>query len=184
MAKKKILEVDEVRLNVLESSPPQLGITSIGTVPTDGWKDPELVPYVYIQPPPDGIYDFDFVAEPPEGVAPQVITPIIVRLTLDPLPDNLKGVRIHASRNATIALLDSGPGGGQTICIRGTLTDEGVECQALRTRNDELYTLVGDLSGFQVGDEVFVAGITAEISFCQQGITIAVQWISKVPPKV
>lgn len=66
---------------------------------------------------------------------------------------------------------------GQMINVRGTLTDEGVECQALRGDDGELYTLTGDLSGFETGDRVKVRGTVAEISICQQGTTIEVQSI-------
>ena len=63
------------------------------------------------------------------------------------------------------------------INVRGTLTDEGVECQALRGDDGELYTLTGDLSGFENGDRVKVRGTVAEVSICQQGTTIEVQSI-------
>lgn len=66
---------------------------------------------------------------------------------------------------------------GQMINVRGTLTDEGVECQALRGDDGELYTLTGDLSGFENGDRVKVRGTVAEVSICQQGTTIEVQSI-------
>ncbi|MDQ3185105.1 MAG: hypothetical protein M3Q16_01300 [Pseudomonadota bacterium] len=111
---KKILEVTEVKLAILESFPPQLRISASGNVPTGGWSNPRLVPYIYIQPPPDGIYDFDFVADPPEGIATQVISPIEVVHVWKDLPDRLKGVRIHASQNSKTALLEMGkPDPGQ-----------------------------------------------------------------------
>ena len=66
---------------------------------------------------------------------------------------------------------------GQMINVRGTLTGEGVECQALRGDDGELYTLTGDLSGFEDGDRVKVRGTIAEVSICQQGTTIEVQSI-------
>jgi hypothetical protein len=72
---------------------------------------------------------------------------------------------------------DNGGNGGQMINVRGTLTDEGVECQALRGDDGELYTLTGDLSGFEEGDRVKVRGTVAEVSICQQGTTIEVQSI-------
>ena len=65
------------------------------------------------------------------------------------------------------------------ICVKGKLTAEGVECQALRSTEGDLYTLVGDLNGFQNGDEVVVCGVIAGISFCMQGTTINVSWIGK-----
>lgn len=185
MSTSKVLRVRSVELALLEKSePPQLAITAQGTVPTPGWTAPELIPYVYIQQPPDGIYDFDFVAEPPGGITTQVLTPITVRHTVQSVPVGLKGVRIHASTNSQEALLGETGGGPGTICVRGTLTDEGVECQALRADTGELYTLVGNLEGFKIGDKVYVAGTIAAVSFCMQGITIVVSWISKDAPKV
>ncbi len=69
--------------------------------------------------------------------------------------------------------------GGKPIQVRGTLTGEGVECQALRTANGQLYTLTGELGGFKTGDKVRVKGEVAQVSTCQQGITIAVEKIQE-----
>src|SRR5690242_19386862 len=101
----KILEITEVRLAVLESFPPQLQITASGTVPTTGWSNPRLNPHIHIQAPPDGIYGFDFVADPPEEVAAQVISPIEVTDVWENLPEDVKGVRIHALQNSKTVLL-------------------------------------------------------------------------------
>ncbi|HEV7515044.1 MAG TPA: DUF5818 domain-containing protein, partial [Thermoanaerobaculia bacterium] len=70
-----------------------------------------------------------------------------------------------------------GKGGKGEISLRGTLTGEGVECQALRGSDGQLYTLTGHLQGFNVGDRVHVVGSLAEVSTCQQGRTIAVEQI-------
>jgi Protein of unknown function (DUF5818) len=64
-----------------------------------------------------------------------------------------------------------------TISVRGTLTGEGVECQAMRGADGKLYTLTGRLQGFSVGDKVRVTGSVAQASICQQGITLAVEQI-------
>lgn len=58
--------------------------------------------------------------------------------------------------------------------VSGILTPEGVECQALRGQDGELYTLVGDLEGHHDDDVVRVRGEVQEVSFCQQGTTIEV----------
>jgi len=63
------------------------------------------------------------------------------------------------------------------ITVRGTLTGEGVECQALRGSDGRLYTLTGNLHGLAVGDKVRVTGTVAEVSTCQQGTTLVVQQI-------
>jgi hypothetical protein len=100
----KILEVTEIKLALLESYPPQLQILATGTVPSTGWSNPQLVPYTYIQAPPDGIYDFDFVATPPTEIVAQVITPICVKYEW--YAQGVKGVRLHASTNSQVALLN------------------------------------------------------------------------------
>ena len=61
-----------------------------------------------------------------------------------------------------------------TRTVRGTLTTEGVECQALRATSGQLYTLIGDLRGFKAGDRVIVVGTDVEISFCMQGTTLSI----------
>jgi hypothetical protein len=70
----------------------------------------------------------------------------------------------------------------RNLSIVGTLTDEGVECQALRGDDGQLYTLSGDFSGFSTGDRVRVKGRVAEVSFCQQGTTIDVRQIKAGKP--
>lgn len=62
-----------------------------------------------------------------------------------------------------------------TLRVTGTLTDEGVECPALRGDDGTLYTLTPrDLHGFGPGDHVTVTGLEVEISTCMQGTTLAV----------
>ena len=68
-----------------------------------------------------------------------------------------------------------------SITVIGTLTEEGVECQAMRSLDDnKLYTLTGNLQGFKNGDKVEVTGKIAEVSICMQGTTITVDKITKV----
>lgn len=118
----KILEVNKITLAVLESFPPKLRIVASGTVPTGGWFNPKLDPYIHIQAPPDGIYAFDFVADPPEGVAAQVISPIEAVHTMENLTPDVKGVRIHASQNSKTAMLDTS-GQSDRVPNRFTLSD-------------------------------------------------------------
>lgn len=66
-----------------------------------------------------------------------------------------------------------------TIRVTGRLTDEGVECPALRGDDGQLYTLAGDTGAFRPGDRVTVAGRVAEMSTCMQGTTISVQEIER-----
>lgn len=72
----------------------------------------------------------------------------------------------------------TGEDGAGEVRVTGVLTDEGVECQALRTDSGTLYTLAGDAGPFQIGDRVEVRGTIAELSYCQQGTTITVEEIT------
>jgi hypothetical protein len=69
------------------------------------------------------------------------------------------------------------------VTLSGQMSDEGVECAAMRGDGGELYTLTG--SDGQVfpaaGTRVTVQGRIAEMSICQQGLTIAVESIQAVP---
>ena len=63
------------------------------------------------------------------------------------------------------------------LTIRGTITNEGVECLAMRDENGRLYTLSGPIGSFKPGDKVCVKGRVIQISTCMQGTTIGVDWI-------
>lgn len=112
----KIFSVDEIKLQILKSNPPILYIVVYGTVNSSGWKNPQLVPYVYINPPEDGIYEFDFVAEPPSGMVLHVMMPVIAQGHWQDFPKELKGVKIYASSNQKTELLS---GAGEMKLVEG-----------------------------------------------------------------
>jgi hypothetical protein len=68
-----------------------------------------------------------------------------------------------------------------TVTVTGTLTDEGVECRAMRDDQGVLYTLTpkGRVAEFQPSDRIRVSGNIAQISMCQQGTTIEVAAVEK-----
>jgi hypothetical protein len=103
---KPILCVNTVDLKLLKSFPPQLVITAYGKVSSGGWKDGTLAPRFHVVPPADGIIDYDFIAEPPTGIAIQVILPIVAHTTFTDPPSWLKGVRVHSASNAVVAAFD------------------------------------------------------------------------------
>jgi hypothetical protein len=84
-----------------------------------------------------------------------------------------------AERNEAAARPDARTASPE-ICLRGRLTDEGVECTALRGRDGRLYTLVGDSGAAPAAGELCVCGRVAELSSCMQGTTIVVTRIG--PP--
>lgn len=104
---KKILTVDDIQITLLKSNPPQLTISAVGTVSSGGWSNGQLVEYVYIVPPSDGMYEYDFVAEPPDEAAIQVLTPIFAGTIRANLPKELKGIRVRSSTNSREASLSS-----------------------------------------------------------------------------
>ncbi|MGB8191667.1 MAG: hypothetical protein WCF67_07100 [Chitinophagaceae bacterium] len=95
----QVYEVKSVKLTIEKKLPPTLLIHADGVTRTAGYKDPRLEPYVYIQPPPDGIYDFSFVADKPSGPVADVLTPVEADYKWDNYPKDLKGVRVHAETN-------------------------------------------------------------------------------------
>lgn len=102
---KKTYLVEDVRITILKSNPPILHIMSWGYVPSSGWKDPKLIPYVYIQPPPDGMWEFDFVAEAPTGIVLTALFPVAAEYEWKGDLSRVKGFRVHASSNAKERLI-------------------------------------------------------------------------------
>ena len=75
-------------------------------------------------------------------------------------------------------------GGNPVITVVGRLTGEGVECQALRGDDGQLYTLLGgELGDLPVESRVRVTGEKLDFSSCQQGITIRIQSIAPADPR-
>ena len=99
--------VTEVLLSTCDSdvNGKALVITAAGEVSSTGWKNPGLSAHVYVQPPPDGIWEFSFYAEPPEGTSRPVVTPIEATYVMKEVPGGLKGVRVHAATNSVETLL-------------------------------------------------------------------------------
>lgn len=101
----RIYSVTDIKLAQTKSKPPKLVIHAQGLVTSSGWTQPELSPWVYIAPPKDGIMDLDFTAEQPHGIVLPVILPISATLVLS-IPTWVTGVRIHASTNTEVAMLN------------------------------------------------------------------------------
>ena len=100
-----VYSVEEVQLSIMKTNPPQLAIFAKGTVRTGGWTNPELVEVVYIAPPADGIYDYEFRATPPTGPSTDALTPIEAKTIRASIPSDLKGVRVVAETNSKVAKL-------------------------------------------------------------------------------
>jgi hypothetical protein len=66
-----VLEITAIDTVRKESFSPQVQSTAYGTVPSTGWVQARLAPYTYFQAPPNGLYEFDFVAFPPKAGRPR-----------------------------------------------------------------------------------------------------------------
>jgi hypothetical protein len=104
-APEPVYRVDSVELSILKSNPPQLQIVAHGTVRTGGYTNGTLIEIVYIQPPEDGIWEYDFVADPPSGPSTDALTPIQAETIRSSIPDGLKGIRVRGETNSAEALL-------------------------------------------------------------------------------
>jgi hypothetical protein len=98
-----VLQITAIDTVCEEGVSPQVQSTVYGTVPSTGWVQPRLAPYTYVQVPPDGIYEFDFVAFSPQGGAARVMTPIRTTVVW---PQSARGIRVYASTNAQDSVLD------------------------------------------------------------------------------
>lgn len=90
-----VYEVHEVTVRAMESYPEQLSITARGTTRTGGWKNPQLHRRGDAK---DGVYEFNFIAEPPQGLATQMVSPITATLTMKK-PADFRAVRVFAETN-------------------------------------------------------------------------------------
>ena len=105
----RIYKVYSVAARCLRSSPPQLAVSTHGIAQTRGWTQPRLVPHEYTEPPEDGIIEYDFVADPPEGKAQRIVTPVSSSFFTCPIPGWVKGVRVIAEKNSETTFLADYP---------------------------------------------------------------------------
>jgi len=86
----------------LQKSPSQLTIVANGEVPTAAWTGATLRRRVYVTAPVDSIWEYDFVATPPSGMAAQMITPITAQDTWADFPaQSVVGVRVYGEGTGT-----------------------------------------------------------------------------------
>lgn len=122
----RIFDVSTADVAILKSNPPSLLIAAAGRVNSSGWKNASLAPWFYVRPPEDGIQDFDFIAEEPNGITLAVMTPVSVSEVIAIDPANywgngrpLRGVRIHAQTNALDAHIDENTSAHNLLAVGG-----------------------------------------------------------------
>jgi len=93
--------VIDVKYSIEKVSPPNLVVEALAQVNSTGWTNPVFIRRVYIQPPADGIWEYDLHITPPSGVSGDEIVKI------GPLTNrwegydeaNVKGIRVYAKDN-------------------------------------------------------------------------------------
>jgi hypothetical protein len=97
-----IEEVYSVDVTVFDkTNPPSAVITAKGNTKTSGWKNVELQPLPNIAPE-IGMRSFVLVGTRPTGFTTQVLSPVTASITITPLPENLKTIRV-LSKSVEIA---------------------------------------------------------------------------------
>lgn len=96
MQKKQIYEILSVDVQVLPK--PAAMITVKATARTGGWKDIELKPLQTFAAEV-GMRSYTLVGTPPSGPATQALSPVSVTITLDPLPADVKTIRVLGETN-------------------------------------------------------------------------------------
>jgi Dyp-type peroxidase family len=138
---KKVMDVTELTLNIQKTNPPSLVISCNGHVNSGGWSHGKLVPFVYVMPPADGIYEFDFVANAPTGIVIQKITPITAEeFVWEDFPAGLKGVKVYASQNNITEFIEAEKSERRsrkpTVPFNKVTTEE---LQVLKSKNDAFF---------------------------------------------
>ncbi len=104
-----VRDVVEVQCSLEKSSPPNLRLDVTGLVPSSGWSDVQLLRRVYVQPPPDGIWEYDLVAKRPTGIVLWVISEVKASHSWTRFPEaDVEGVRVYGVGRGvqTVSLAD------------------------------------------------------------------------------
>lgn len=94
--KKQIYEILSVDVQV--SPKPAATITVKATARSGGWKDIELKPLQTFAAEV-GMRSYTLVGTPPSGPSTQALSPVSVTITLDPLPADVKTIRVLGETN-------------------------------------------------------------------------------------
>lgn len=101
--KELVYRVDSVRIAPMENDPARLRITAGGVVRGGGHAHAQLIP-AGPHPPDGGIWDFDFVTEPPRRPSSAALVPVEAGLAWHPGPVGVTGVRVRGETNSLAAL--------------------------------------------------------------------------------
>jgi hypothetical protein len=95
---KAIYEVTGIDVGVAKDKPTFITVIVKGTTRTGGWSNPQLKPLQTFAPEV-GMRSFTFVASPPNGSSTAAMTPIQATIRIDPLPADVKTIRVLSETN-------------------------------------------------------------------------------------
>jgi hypothetical protein len=125
----RILSVDSVSIQIGPSDPPNAVITAQGLATTGGWTNVRLNP-LEKKLSADGIFDLELVGDTPDGIVPQMLTPVQGSFLMKEDVARLVGVRIEARSNHLTHLIPT-----QTAAAAAPktafLAEEGMTTMAL-----------------------------------------------------
>jgi hypothetical protein len=90
-----VLSVD---VSINPKNPRSAVVVVKGTARTGGWKNVELRPLQTFAPEV-GMRSFTLVGLPPSGFATQATAPVSSTITIDPLPADVKTIRVLSESN-------------------------------------------------------------------------------------
>jgi hypothetical protein len=96
--KKTLFEVVSIDVQIGERHPPFANIVVKGVARTGGWKNIELEPLPTFAKEV-GMRSFKLVGTPPDGPATQALTSVTASIRIDPIPDDVKTIRVLAETN-------------------------------------------------------------------------------------
>jgi outer membrane biosynthesis protein TonB len=96
--KQPIHSITNIDVQVAERQPPFAQVTVNGTANTGGWTDIELKPLQTLVKEV-GMLSFTLVGTPPSGPATQAMTPVVATIKIDPLPADVKTIRVIGATN-------------------------------------------------------------------------------------
>ena len=104
MATMRILQVNSVDVQIMPGDKPQAVITVQGVAGTPGWTNVRLEP-LEKKLSADGIFDMEFVGDPPDGIVIQVLTPVSASFVMKSDVERLVGVKVEARTNSVFQLV-------------------------------------------------------------------------------
>jgi hypothetical protein len=94
-----VYEVLSVDVTIQDKATPRSAIITVkGTADTGGWKNIELRPLQTISPEV-GMRSFTLVGTKPSGFTTQAFSPVSATITISPLPDDVKTIRVLSESN-------------------------------------------------------------------------------------